>query len=131
MISNKELLAMAEEARANAYAPYSKFQVGAALLAQNGTVYKGCNVENVSYGATICAERTAFVKAISSGETAFSKIAVAIEEGERIVPCGMCLQFMIEFGDIDVVFEDGKGGIVEKKLSELMPFSFDKSYLEK
>ncbi|NCB41514.1 MAG: cytidine deaminase [Clostridia bacterium] len=94
----KELYQMAEAAVSNAYAPYSKFQVGAALLTKAGRVFTGVNVENSSFGATICAERTAYVKAISEGYKEFEAIAVVSNQG-KAWPCGICRQFMYEFGD--------------------------------
>ncbi len=124
MISNKELLDCAYQARERAYAPYSKFFVGAALLSKSGTVYLGCNVENASYGGTICAERVAFTKAISEGEREFVKIAVVTEKGKLIVPCGLCLQLMSEFGDIGVVTAEG-----ERPLSAYLPYAFGKEFL--
>ena len=93
MIKDIELYQMAEAARENAYAPFSGFRVGAALLASDGTVYTGVNVENSSYGATICAERTAFVKAISEGAREFDAIAISAGE-DPALPCGICRQFM-------------------------------------
>ncbi len=123
MMSNKELLNYAYQAREHAYAPYSEFLVGAALLSTSGAVYLGCNVENASYGGTICAERVAFTKAISEGERSFVKIAVVTAEGRPIVPCGMCLQFMSEFGDLAVVTEEG-----ERKLSAYLPYAFGKDF---
>ncbi|WP_027399333.1 cytidine deaminase [Anaerovorax odorimutans] len=99
----KELYKLAEGMLEKAYAPYSKFQVGAALLTKEGEVFTGVNVENASYGATICAERTAFVKAISEGHRDFTAIAIASSGGEAY-PCGICRQFMFEFSDdLDII----------------------------
>lgn len=95
-MDDMELYRIAEEARENAYAPFSGFRVGAALLTEEGRVYTGVNVENSSYGATICAERTAFVKAISEGERKFQAIAISAGDAPSI-PCGICRQFMLEF----------------------------------
>ncbi len=127
-MDHRELYRMAEEARANAYAPFSGFRVGAALLTEEGRVYTGVNVENSSYGATICAERTAFVKAVSEGERAFSAIAISAGETESL-PCGICRQFMYEFApDITIITgpltaaEDG--GLHVRSLSELLPEGF-------
>lgn len=104
-MTDKALIEQAIEARKNAYTPYSHFQVGAALLAQDGTVYQGCNVENAAYTPTNCAERTAFFKAVSDGKRAFSAIAiVAAPEGkplQKTAPCGVCRQVMMEFCDPD------------------------------
>jgi len=88
---------IAIEARNSAYAPYSKFRVGAGLLAKTGKIFAGCNVENCSYGGTICAERTAIVKAVSDGQLEFSDIVVVTDAAEPAFPCGFCLQVMTEF----------------------------------
>ena len=105
-MTNSELIKLAIEARENAYAPYSHWKVGAALLCKNGKVYKGCNIENSAHTSTVCAERTAFFKAISEGEFEFSKIAVVGgDETQGIVgictPCGVCRQVMSEFCNPD------------------------------
>ena len=122
-ISNEKLYEIAEGTRANAYAPFSGFCVGAALLTGDGEVFTGVNIENSSYGATICAERVAFVKAISEGKRAFSKIAVSAGSRESI-PCGICRQFMCEFSpEIEVVTKAGEE-IKSRKLSELLPEAF-------
>lgn len=128
-MSGKELLKLAHEARERAYAPYSNFKVGAALLARDGSVYLGCNIENSSYSPTICAERTAFVKAISEGVRDFEAIAiVGGEKDARLVcyPCGICRQFMSEFcfPDFKLYFADGDRA-VEHSLKELLPYSFE------
>ena len=122
-----ELYEQAEAARENAYAPFSEFRVGAALLASDGRVFTGVNVENSSYGATICAERTAFVKAISEGARDFEAIAVAAGE-EPAVPCGICRQFMSEFAPhLTVITGPGEeygGKLVARSLDELLPEAF-------
>lgn len=125
----RDLMRLAEAARERAYAPYSDFLVGAALLGKSGKVYLGCNVENAGYSATNCAERTAFFKAISDGEREFQAIAiVGGKRGEKAgfcAPCGICRQVMAEFcdGDFPVVL-----GTAEKyeihKLSSLLPMAF-------
>ena len=92
-MNSQELFQMAKDASNNAYSPYSDIKVGAALLTKDGKIYTGVNVENASYGATICAERTAFTKAISEGEREFDKIAIG-GSIKNLVPCGMCRQFM-------------------------------------
>jgi cytidine deaminase len=118
-----ELVALAEEARRNAYAPYSGFVVGAALLATSGRVYSGCNVENASYGLSICAERTALFKAVSAGEREFVAIAVVTETGAT--PCGACRQVLREFGgDLRVIVANLKGKRRVYTLEELLPHSF-------
>ena len=132
-MDNKKLILMALDARKNAYSPYSHFKVGAALLASSGKVYTGCNIENSSYPAGICAERTAFPKAISSGETKFNKIAIfgGDEKDEKFDycwPCGICRQFMSEFCDPDefkIVLASDVDNIKEFSLRELLPHSFE------
>lgn len=98
MIEDKELYAKAKKAAINAYAPYSHFKVGAALLCDSGNIYTGVNIENSSYGATICAERSALSAAVGAGEKKFIKIAVASSQGEAW-PCGICRQVLMEFSD--------------------------------
>ncbi|CAG8602326.1 6564_t:CDS:2 [Funneliformis mosseae] len=95
----EKLIELSIKAKDKAYCPYSKFHVGAALLDENGNWYTGVNVENASYGSTICAERTAFVKAISEGQRKFVAIGVSTDASEYTRPCGICRQFMIEFGE--------------------------------
>ena len=120
----KELYKMADDAKANAYAPFSNFQVGAALLAESGKIYTGVNVENSSYGGTICAERTAYVKAISEGERSFKAIAIASSGGEAL-PCGICRQFMYEFGpELDVITGENEENLRVLKLTDLLPEGF-------
>lgn len=123
-MNTKELLRIAHEATAKAHAPYSNFFVGTALLASSGNVYDGCNIENSSYGATICAERVAMVKAVSCGERDFEAIAIVASSKEFTYPCGLCRQFMSEFGiNIKVIVEAGTE-IREHRLRELLPFAF-------
>ena len=122
--SDKQLFRMAVKASENAYAPFSDFHVGAALLAKDGKVYTGVNVENSSYGATICAERTAMVKAISEGCREFEAIAIA-GNGGTSWPCGICRQFMYEFApEIEVTTGKGPNELETMKLSELLPEGF-------
>lgn len=123
-MDNKELIKQAKKAMQNAHSPYSKFNVGAALLSKQGNLYCGCNIENASYGATICAERVAIVKALSEGDKTFEKIAIVGSHNDFTYPCGICRQFLSEFGlDIKLVFENGKE-IKECTLRELLPHSF-------
>lgn len=120
----KELYKMALEASENAYAPFSEFKVGAALLTGSGKVYTGVNVENSSYGGTICAERTAFVKAVSEGERDFKAIAIAVGEGQ-VLPCGICRQFMYEFEpELEVITGVDKENLKVQKLNDLLPEGF-------
>ena len=120
----KVLYGRAADALKNAYAPYSNFHVGAALLAETGEVYTGVNVENASFGATICAERTACVKAVSEGHRKFQAIAIA-SSGGAASPCGICRQFLSEFSiDMDVITGTDEDHLVIRKLSELLPDDF-------
>jgi cytidine deaminase len=117
------LLEIASNMRAYAHVPYSNYQVGAALLGVSGNVYGGCNVENASYGLSICAERTAYVKAVSEGERTFTAIAVVTEDGGT--PCGACRQFMAEFGlDTRVILADAKGSFRVTSVGALLPDAF-------
>lgn len=120
----QQLVAQACAAADHAYAPYSHYRVGAALLAESGMVYKGCNVENAAYPASICGERTALVKAVSEGERRFRAIAIATVNGGS--PCGMCRQMLYEFApQLWVVLADFEGRIhLELPLSDLLPHGF-------
>ncbi len=111
------------------YSPYSKCRVGAALLSKSGKIYTGCNIENASFGATNCAERTAFFKAVSEGEKDFAAIAVAAQKdghSTEFLPCGICLQVMAEFcdGDFKILTVKGENQFSEYTLSQLLPNSF-------
>lgn len=120
----RKLFEMATEIRKNAYAPFSKFHVGAALLTADGKIYTGVNVENSSYGATICAERTAFVKAISEGERDFVALAISAGETEAL-PCGICRQFIYEFApEIAIITGTDKENINIRVLEDLLPMGF-------
>ena len=133
-----KLLEEAKKARLMAYAPYSKFKVGAVLLTKSGKVYHGCNIENAAYTPTNCAERTAFFKAVSEGETEFEKIAVvgAMEgrEADDICsPCGVCRQVMMEFCNpktFKIILANGKGNILVSSLDEILPYGFGPKDLE-
>lgn len=118
------LIEIAKKATEHAYAPYSNFCVGAALLTDDGRVYTGCNVENASYGATICAERTAIFKAVSEGERRFCKIAIVSKNGATAYPCGMCLQVIHEFMPNGEVLVEENGEIVTYQVKELLPKGF-------
>lgn len=126
MPTDYELLEAAQDMCLRAYAPYSHFHVGAALLTSDGRIFTGCNVENSSYGAAICAERTAAVKAISEGAEKFSAIAVVNSGGGLTYPCGICRQFLGEFAadDFRVILKDENGHIVSYGFDELMPMGF-------
>ncbi len=123
-MTNEKLMAFARVATEFSYAPYSKFQVGAALLTEDGEVFTGCNVENASYGATNCAERTALFKAVSEGKRNFIKIAVAAKDGSPAYPCGVCLQVMNEFMPEGSVLVEENGQIIEYTLRQLLPKGF-------
>ncbi|KAI8384328.1 cytidine deaminase [Radiomyces spectabilis] len=122
----KELFQLALDAKEKAYCPYSKFRVGAALLAEDGTMFQGCNVENASYGGAICAERTAYVKAVSEGHTRFVALAAATDEDAFCSPCGICRQFISEFGpaNMPVYLLNTKGEFTQMTIEELLPYSF-------
>ena len=134
-MTSRELVELAKKAAENAYVPYSRHYVGAALEAKSGKVYLGCNIENAAYGPTNCAERTAFFKAISEGEREFSKIAVVggkdLDFKSYFTPCGICRQVMSEFCDDDFIIILGKNGdeYIEKSLDEILPMRFSPKYL--
>ncbi len=119
-----KLMSLALSAKEKAYAPFSNFKVGAALLTESGEIYTGVNVENSSYGLTICAERTAAVKAVSEGQKIFKAIAIASDSETPASPCGACRQFLWEFGDFPVILVSSKGNVKEYMLSELIPEGF-------
>jgi cytidine deaminase len=122
-MDEQQLIALAAEARQSAYAPYSGFPVGAALLGKSGHVYTGCNVENASYSLTICAERVALFKAISEGECEFEAIAIVTANGAT--PCGACRQVLTEFGpDIRVLIATPERLISVSNAAELLPGAF-------
>ena len=125
-MTEKQLCDMAVAMLERSYVPYSHFPVGAALLCKDGTVFTGCNVENAAYGDTICAERTAAVKAVSSGHRDFVRIAIWGNSKEYCYPCGSCRQFLQEFSKhMTVLCAKGDGSFVSHKLSEMMLFFFD------
>lgn len=127
-MTEKELVALAKEAMQNAYVPYSKFKVGAALLSKDGRVFKGCNIENASYGATNCAERTAVFKAVSEGVREFEKIAIVASSGDYVSPCGICRQVLFEFmPDGKVILDSDEKGMVTYAIRELLPMGFNSS----
>ncbi|MGL5439462.1 MAG: cytidine deaminase [Filifactoraceae bacterium] len=126
-MDNKELVIKAKEAMGKAYAPYSKFYVGAAILAEDGKIYTGNNIENSSFGATICGERVALVKAISEGNRKFSKIALITSSNKLEYPCGICRQMLSEFQDdsLLIISNSDMSEIKEYKFAEIFPYSFD------
>ncbi len=124
-MNDRELLILAQKASENAYAPYSRFKVGAALECLNGRVFTGCNIENSALGSTMCAERVAIYKALSEGENGFYRIAIYGESEDYCMPCGACLQVMNEFSkDLEVLCARASGGYVSYKLKELLPHPF-------
>lgn len=123
----QKLLKSAVQAKENSYSPYSKFRVGAALLCADGTIVTGCNIENAAFSPTICAERTAVVKAVSEGKRSFTAIAIAGDGEGYISPCGVCRQVLAEFVDLHnfLVYQmDSRGNYRENTMEELLPFSF-------
>lgn len=121
-----ELYGAAMRARDNAYARFSNFKVGAALETTDGQIFTGCNVENATYGLTICAERVAMCKAISEGHRAFRRIAIVADTDEPTPPCGACRQILWEFGgDLEIVLGNLKGITARHRLTDLLPFPFD------
>lgn len=124
-IENSELIIKAKEAMNFAYSPYSNFKVGAAIATKRGQIFTGCNIENASYGATICAERCATMKAISEGYTEFTKIAIVASSNDFTYPCGICRQFLSEFSkDLVIVLSNKEGEVKEVRLTELLPYAF-------
>jgi cytidine deaminase len=132
-MEEKQLIKEALNAREMAYVPYSTFKVGAALLAKDGTVYKGCNIENAGYSMTNCAERTAFFKAISEGVRDFVKLAVVADTEGPCSPCGACRQVISEFCDpeMEVILTNLKGDVQVTTVSELLPGAFSPKDLNK
>lgn len=130
LVTDDDLVQTARDAMDNAYAPYSKFRVGAAVLTRGGVIYTGVNVENASYGLTVCAERVAVFKAVSEGRRDITRIAVVSSSGERTYPCGACRQVLNEFGkDMRVVLGDKEGKTISVPLSDLLPHSFGRESL--
>ena len=127
---SQPLIDAARAARQHAFAPYSRFQVGAALLATDGRVFTGCNVENATYGLTVCAERVALFKAISEGARAFTRIAIVADTGDPTPPCGACRQLLWEFGgDLEVVLANLAEEKGRHRLKDLFPLPFDNRLL--
>ncbi|MGB6198777.1 MAG: cytidine deaminase [Candidatus Acidiferrales bacterium] len=129
-IQRDDLIAAARAARENAHAPFSKFRVGAAVRGVSGRVYTGCNVENATYGLTLCAERVAIFKAVSEGERKFESVAVVADTDRLTPPCGACRQILWEFcGDAEIVLANLQGKIETRRMKQLFPEPFDSSFL--
>lgn len=130
MPDHDHLICIATQTRDNAHAPFSNFRVGAALRATSGRIFGGCNIENATYGLTICAERTAIFKAISEGERGFDAIAVVTDTDALTPPCGACRQLIWEFcGDVPVILSNLKGKTEVHQMRNLLPKPFDSSNL--
>ena len=129
----KKLIQVALDYRSRAYSPYSDFKVGAAVLFESGKIYGGCNIENASFGATNCAERTAIFNGISEGEKRIKAVAVVGSLKEYTYPCGICRQVIIEFGDEDVkiIIAKSEEDYIVKDMSEILPGTFTKTDLNK
>jgi cytidine deaminase len=132
-MAKNELIEKATQIRERAYVPYSKFPVGAALVTKSGKVYTGCNIENAAYPVSLCAERVAIFKAISEGETEFVEMAVVADTERPVPPCGSCRQVMSEFfhSDMNIHLTNLNANTMTVKMDELLPFSFQKSDMEK
>ena len=129
-LSYEKLFKEAKKAREKAYTPYSKFKVGAAVLTTDGKIFTGCNIENASFGLTVCAERVAILKAISEGSYKFEAMAIIGDTKRPCSPCGACRQVISEFGeDIKIAMSNLKGDVKIKKISELLPEAFNKNDL--
>ncbi|MEI8376903.1 MAG: cytidine deaminase [bacterium] len=130
-MDNQELINLALEAAEKAYAPYSKFHVGAAILFEDGNIITGCNVENASYGLCLCAERNAISTAIAKGiEPEIKKLAIASPNAEKCYPCGACRQWVQEFAKNAIIIVKDSNNTVEYSISELLPYSFDKEIFQ-
>ncbi len=131
-MSNEKLLQSAREALQHSYSPYSRFRVGAALLTASGKIYSGCNIENSSFSLTICAERTALFKAVSEGETVFSKLLVVSDADDFITPCGACRQVISDLAvNVDIILTNARGEMQHKKIGDLLPLAFGQENLLK
>lgn len=132
-MEDKELVRLAIEARNMAYVPYSRFPVGAAVETEDGSVFTGCNIENASFGATNCGERTAIFKAVSEGHKVIKKIAVVGDMSTFTAPCGICRQVITEFAskDIEIILVKNEEEYIKKTLEEILPGAFTKEDLFK
>lgn len=130
MSNNEKLIEAAKKARENARAPFSHFKVGASLETKTGEIITGCNIENASYGLTMCAERVAIFKAISEGKKDFTRICVVADTDDLTPPCGACRQIIWEFcGDAEVLMANLQGKIETFQMRELLPRAFDAKFL--
>src|ERR1017187_5175581 len=130
MSEHDSLITPARTARENAHAPYSNFRVGAAVRAKSGRIFSGCNVENSTYGLTLCAERVAIFKAVSEGERGFDAIAVVADTESLTPPCGACRQIIWEFcGDVPVILANLQGKVEYERSGKLLPRAFDAGFL--
>ena len=131
MLRDEELIELAKEARDRAHAPYSKFDVGAALITSDGKIYTGCNIENSTYSLTVCAERVAIFKAVSEGSREIVKIAVVADTENLTPPCGCCRQMIWEFAsdETTVIMANLSGEVLRCEIKELLPKAFDASFL--
>ncbi len=130
-MTDRDLINLAKAASGKAYAPYSRFCVGAALECSDGKVYCGCNIENASYGMTICAERAAVCNAVSDGHRNFVRIAIVADSQDYCVPCGACRQVLAEFSpDMEVLYVRSDGRYVSYRLRNLLPAAFSDGYLK-
>jgi len=128
--TQRRLLQRARQARKKAFAPFSRFKVGAAVETPGGRIYTGANVENASYGLTLCAERVAIFYAVAQGERRFKRVAVVADSEKLTGPCGACRQIIWEFcGDAEIILGNLKGKTAVHRMRRLFPFPFDKSYL--
>jgi cytidine deaminase len=126
MENREALIEAARQARERAHAPFSHFQVGAAVRTRSGRIFSGCNIENASYGLTVCAERVAVFKAISEGEREFDAVAVVTDADTLTPPCGACRQILWEFcGNAEVVLANLKGQVEVHRMKDLLPLPFD------
>jgi cytidine deaminase len=131
-VEEEHLIELAKQAREGAFAPYSKFKVGAVLETEDGRIFNGCNIESASYGLTVCAERVALWKAISEGARAFHRIAIVADTENLTTPCGACRQLLWEFaGSCTVLLANLRGEVFKMSVGELLPRAFDAEFLEK
>jgi len=128
----RDLAKAARDIKRYAFSPFSKFKVGAAILTEDGKIFSGCNIENSSYGLTICAERVAIFNAVSSGALKFTAIAIVSDDPDFTPPCGACRQVLLELaGNIDFVMMDSKNRYKIMKLTSLLPFAFTEKNLKR